>query len=174
MITTGRTVDLVKVIIDDTWHVQVLLLTFKAFYIFRVAWLPDLFQVVLFLWLVMIVCVAHGSGISVNTLLKLKTHVLLKTLLIYSANPKSRPVRIIVFAHVVRTYVYVRTSLLFKSRKQNNRKQYSLMAWLWVWPCGSLMTPVLSNILFPSVIFSAPSQIPYYIEKHWILCITPL
>ena len=33
----------------------------------------------------------------------------------------------------------VRPSPLFKSRKQNNRKQCSLLARLWVWPSGSLM-----------------------------------
>ena len=54
--------------------------------------------------------------------------------LIHSANPKSRPVAIVVFAHVVRPYP------LFKSSK---RKQSSLLAWLWVWPSGSLMTLVL-------------------------------
>ena len=67
--------------------------------------------------------------------------------LIHSANPKSRPVGIIILAHVVRPYV--RPSSLFKSRKtQNNRKQCSLPGWLWVWPSGSLMTPVLLH-LFP-------------------------
>ena len=61
-------------------------------------------------------------------------------LLIHSANPKSGPVGVIVFAHVVRPYV--RTHFL-NLEKQNNRKQCSLLAWLWVWPSGSLMTPVL-------------------------------
>ena len=32
--------------------------------------------------------------------------------------------------------------------KQNNRKQWSLLAKLWVWPSGSLMTPVLSFFKF--------------------------
>ena len=31
--------------------------------------------------------------------------------------------------------------------KQKNRKQCSLLAWLWVWPSGSLMTPVLFIII---------------------------
>ena len=55
-----------------------------------------------------------------------------RNFLIHSANPKSRPVRIIVFAHV------------FKSRKTKQQKTSSLLSWLWVWPSGSLMTPVLS------------------------------
>ena len=63
-------------------------------------------------------------------------------LLIHSANPKSRPVGIVVFAHVVRT------SPLSNLAKQNNRKQCSLLAWLWVWPSGSLMTPVLFTNIF--------------------------
>ena len=38
--------------------------------------------------------------------------------------------------------------------KQNNRKQCSLLAWLWVWPSGSLMTPVLFlNIYFQQLNF---------------------
>ena len=61
-------------------------------------------------------------------------------LLIHSANPKSWPVGIIVFAHVVRPSVRPHISNL---EKHNNRKQFSLLAWLWVWPSGSLMTPVL-------------------------------
>ena len=32
--------------------------------------------------------------------------------------------------------------------KQNNRKQCSLQAWLWVWPSGSLMVPVLFPLYF--------------------------
>ena len=46
--------------------------------------------------------------------------------------PQSRSVVIIVFAHV-RPYF----------SKQNKWKQCSLLARLWVWPRGSLMTPVL-------------------------------
>ena len=45
--------------------------------------------------------------------------------LIHSANPKSRPVRIIVFAHVVRPSIRPHFSNL---EKQNNRKQCSLLA----------------------------------------------
>ena len=44
--------------------------------------------------------------------------------------------------------LYVRPSPLYKSRKQNNRKQCSLLAWLWVLPSGSLMTPLLFLLLF--------------------------
>ena len=75
--------------------------------------------------------------------------LLLQSILIHSANPKSRPVGIIVFAHVVcsslRPYVRPHFSNL---EKQNNRKQWSLLEWLWVWPSGSLMTPVLFHFIF--------------------------
>ena len=60
--------------------------------------------------------------------------------MIHSANPKSRPVGIIVFAPVVCPSVRPHFSNL---EKQNFRKQCSLMAWLWIWPSGSLMTPGL-------------------------------
>ena len=57
--------------------------------------------------------------------------------LIHSAKPQSRPIGIIVFAHVVRTSVH--PFPLFKSSKRKQRKQCSLLARLWVWPSGSLM-----------------------------------
>ena len=47
---------------------------------------------------------------------------------------------IIVFAHAVCPYVRPHFSNL---AKQYCRKQYSLPARLWVWPSGSLMTPVV-------------------------------
>ena len=75
-------------------------------------------------------------------------HIFFRCFLIHSANPKSRPVGTIVFGHVrpsVRTYVRPNFSNL---EKQNNRKQCSLLAWLWVLPSGSLMTPVLWNPIF--------------------------
>ena len=60
-------------------------------------------------------------------------------------NPKSRPVGIIVFAHIVRTSV--RPSPLFQSRKTKQQKTICfLLAWLWVWPSGSLMTSVLYEL----------------------------
>ena len=60
----------------------------------------------------------------------------------HSDSQQPRPVEIITFAHVVRPYV--RTSVpLFKSSKRKQRKQYSLLAWRWAWPSGSLTTPVL-------------------------------
>ena len=64
--------------------------------------------------------------------------------LIHSANPKSQPVGIFVFAHVVRPYVRPH----FSSLEKSNRKQHSLLAWLWVWPSGSLITPVLLSFVF--------------------------
>ena len=70
----------------------------------------------------------------------------LHSLLIHSANPQSRPVGIIVFEHVVHTYVRVRPHFS-NLAKQNNRKQCSLLARLWVWPSGSLMTSVLYLLL---------------------------
>ena len=60
------------------------------------------------------------------------------TFLIHSTNPQSRPVVIIVFSHV-RPYVHPHFSNI---AKQNNRQQLSLLARLWIWPSGSLMTPV--------------------------------
>ena len=53
---------------------------------------------------------------------------------------QSWPVGIIVFAHVIRPY-------FLNLAKLNNRKQCSLLARLWVWPSGSLMTPVLCFLL---------------------------
>ena len=42
---------------------------------------------------------------------------------------------------------YVRQSPLFKiQQNETKRKQCSLLARLWVWPSGSLMTPVLFSI----------------------------
>ena len=64
----------------------------------------------------------------------------LSRVMIHSANPKSRPVGITVFAHVVRPSVRPHFSNL---EKQNNRKQCSLLAWLRVWLSGSLMTTLL-------------------------------
>ena len=67
--------------------------------------------------------------------------------LIHSANPKSRSVGIIVFAHVrpsVRPHIS-------NVENQNNRKQCSLLAWPWVWPIGSLMTPVLFLFVFQNM-----------------------
>ena len=49
----------------------------------------------------------------------------------------TRPVVIIVFAHVVRP------SPLFKTKQISSEKQCPLLAVMWVWPSGSLMTPVL-------------------------------
>ena len=42
-------------------------------------------------------------------------------------------------------------SNLEKTNTKNNRKQCMLLVWLWVWPSGSLMTPVLFFIIFASV-----------------------
>ena len=78
--------------------------------------------------------------VDINILNRTSQHAGLKILLIHSANPKSRPVGIIVLAHVVRTYVRPHFSNV---ARQNNRKQCSLLVWLWVWLSGSLMTPVL-------------------------------
>ena len=56
-------------------------------------------------------------------------------LLIHSANPQSQPVVIIVVRPFVRPYVHPHFSNL---AKRNNRKQWSLLARVWVWPSGSL------------------------------------
>ena len=69
-------------------------------------------------------------------------------LLIHKADPQSRPVVIIVFAHVVRSY-FVRTSFpIFQNKTNFKQKQCSLLARLWVWPTGSLMTPDLFRLMF--------------------------
>ena len=44
------------------------------------------------------------------------------------------------------------TSHFSNLEKQNNRKQCSLLAWLWDWPSGSLMTPVLFYINFKMIL----------------------
>ena len=59
--------------------------------------------------------------------------------LIHPADLQSRPVVIIVFAQVVRTYV----SKSSEKKAIFKRKQISPLARLWVWPSGSFMTPVL-------------------------------
>ena len=71
----------------------------------------------------------------------------LLSILIHSAYPQSRMIVIIVFAHVVRTYVPTFQTLA----KQN---KCSLLARLWVWPSGSLMTPVLFPTVFGLYYFS--------------------
>ena len=78
--------------------------------------------------------------------------------LIHSANPQSRPVVITVFAHAVRPSIRPHFSNL---AKQCNRKQWSLLARLWVWPSGSLMTPGLS-CLFQVIGFSSIGS--YYLS----------
>ena len=69
------------------------------------------------------------------------------SLIIYCLiDPRGRPVVIIIFAHVVRSYVrpYIRPSVpTFQNKTNFKRKQRSPLARLWVWRGGSLMTPVL-------------------------------
>ena len=65
--------------------------------------------------------------------------------MIHLANSKSRLVGIIVFALVVHLCIHLHFSNL---AKQNNRKQCSLLVWLWVWPSGSLMTHVLFVLFY--------------------------
>ena len=64
--------------------------------------------------------------------------------LIQSANPKSRPVGIIVFAHVVRPSVY--PSPLLKSRKTKQQKTMFATGVTMGLTSGSLMTPFLSQL----------------------------
>ena len=48
----------------------------------------------------------------------------------------------------------VRTSALFSNlEKQKTTKQCSLLAWLWIWPSGSLMTPVLFYLILHILLF---------------------
>ena len=66
---------------------------------------------------------------------------------LFFIDPLGQP-KVIVFAHIVRPSVRPHFSNL---EKQNNRKQYSLLAWLWVWLSGSLMTPVLFSFVAEQV-----------------------
>ena len=68
--------------------------------------------------------------------------------LIHEADPHSRPVVIIVFAHIVRPSPLFK---IYQNKTNFKRKQCSLLARLWVWPSGSLMTPVLSIIYVHAV-----------------------
>ena len=70
--------------------------------------------------------------------------------LIHEADPQSGRVVIIVFAHVARSYV--RPSP-FQNKTNFKRKQCSLLAKLWVWPGGSLMTPVLFCFFLSSCLY---------------------
>ena len=86
-----------------------------------------------------------GKGKSPNFSVVLKLYIIGKEIfriLNHSANPKSRPVGIIVFTHVVRP------SSLFKHRKTKQQKTRFATGGLWVWPSGSLMTPVLWILCF--------------------------
>ena len=81
--------------------------------------------------------------------------------LIHSADPQSRPIVIIVFAHVVRPFVPT-----FQNETNFKRKQWSLLARLWVWPSGSLKTPSLAFFVFKHhevmrvlLLFLIPSEI---------------
>ena len=75
--------------------------------------------------------------------------------LFLEADPQSRLVVSIVFAHVVRPSVPT-----FQNKTNVKRKQCLPLARLWVWPSGSLMTPVLSRIN------SLPSLCTQYIANH--------
>ena len=71
--------------------------------------------------------------------------LLLLLLLIHEADPPTR--QVVIIAHFVRSYVrqYVRMSMpTFQNKTNFQGKQCSLLARLWAWPSGSLMTPVLS------------------------------
>ena len=75
-----------------------------------------------------------------------KTHLNVKEdfvdFLIHEANPQSRPGVIVVFAHVARPSV--RPSVrprgpLFKTQQISSENN---VCYWWIWPSGSLMTPV--------------------------------
>ena len=63
------------------------------------------------------------------------------SLLIYEADPQLWPVVIIVFAHVVRSYVS--PSVPTFQNKTNFKRNCTLLARQWVWPSGS---PVLFSL----------------------------
>ena len=92
--------------------------------------------------------------IEMKIFLMLRVHspIVSFRLLIHWADLQSWSVVIIVFAHVVCTSVRPHFSKSSKT-KQIIRKKYSLLARLWVWPRGSLMTPVSclvrTNFAFP-------------------------
>ena len=76
-------------------------------------------------------------------------------------DPRGRStVVIIVFAHVIRSYVRPSVRPHFSQNKTNfKRKQCSLLARRWVWPSGSLMTPALFLFVFVEMFLE------YFYEK---------
>ena len=98
-------------------------------------------------WIIDDAClVVHILSIWHIPSLQHKMSSALSNKLIYSANPQLRPiVVIIVFTHVVRSYVRVRPHF----SKSGKTKQTSLVARLWVWPSGS---PVLCLRFCPKLL----------------------
>ena len=86
--------------------------------------------------------------------------------MIHEANPQSQPEVITIFAHVVRPYVPT-----FQNLAKQNKFQVKL-AGLWVWPSGSMMTPVLLFYYFKAIEnFSARVLLYLRISfKHPVLC----
>ena len=85
-------------------------------------------------------------------------------------DPLGRPtvtaVVIIVFAHVVGPHFSKSLS------KQNKRKQCSLLARLWVWPSGSLMTPVLFILPLACqkcLLATSSMLVPILTSRYWLM-----
>ena len=106
-----------------------------------------------------------------TTSVKKKSRPFHAYIMIHSANPKSRPVGIIVFAHVVRPYVRLHFSNL---EKQNNRNYWRdcgsgrVDHW-WLLPCAYILhysikllsiKPLFAwgNILASSLLYMLPIQ----------------
>ena len=68
--------------------------------------------------------------------------------LIHEADPQSRPLVIIVFAYVVRTYVRPYVRLHFSKPNKFQAKTMSATGEVVGWPSGSLMAPVLYCLVF--------------------------
>ena len=80
-------------------------------------------------------------------------------------DPLGQPkVGIIVLAHVVRPSVRPHFSNV---EKRNNRKQCSLLSWLWVWPSGSLMTPVLSSFFSKNRTAKKNPAFSFFCERNF-------
>ena len=93
-----------------------------------------------------------------------RQNTLNNTFLIHSANPKSRPVEIIVFTHVVRP------SPLFKSRK-TKQKTMNVRYWrdIWVWPSESLLTPDLFREKNNWISWKYVERIFLYCKSYFLL-----
>ena len=95
---------------------------------------------------------------------KIYSRLLKSKILIYSADPQSWPVGIIVFAHV-RSSVRPHFSKSSKTIQSEN----NIRCWqdcVWVWPRGSLMTHVLS-LLLSNTICDCATSLLFFNSLPW-------